>query len=184
MRWLPHLVALALPLLAVEVQASSDFKVQSAVVTVRDGVYKLDARVIFPLNDDVRSALATGATVRLALQVVIDKQRRYWFDDKLADATLRRTLSWNAVSQRYILKYLDRGEQDSFQELDEALSAAGVMNDWKIPVARRLDADTTYEISVRAGYRSTRVPDALRALAFWSDGWVQRTEWKSWILPR
>jgi hypothetical protein len=184
MKWLPRCVALLLPLLlAGAAQASTGFTVQSAVVMVREGVYELDARVIFPLNDDVRSALANGATVKLALQAVVEKQRRYWFDKQLVDATLRRELSWNAVSQRYILKYVDRGEQDSFVALDDALAAAGVMNGWQILVENRLNPETEYEISVRAGYRSTRLPAALNALAFWSDGWVSRTEWKSWILP-
>jgi hypothetical protein len=185
MKWLPRCVALLLPLLlAGAAHASTGFTVQSAVVTVRDGMYELDARVIFPLNDDVRSALANGATVKLALQAVIERQRRYWFDKQLVDATLRRELSWNAVSQRYILKYVDRGEQDSFVALDEALAAVGVMNGWPILAESRLDPETNYKISVRAGYRSSSLPNALRALAFWSDGWVHRTEWKSWILPR
>jgi hypothetical protein len=184
-KWLHRLMVFALPLLAATAaHASSEFKVQSAFVTVRDGAYEMDARVIFPLNEDVRSALANGATVKLALQAVVEKQRRYWFDKQLVDATLRRELTWNAVSQRYIVKYKDSGEQDSFQALDEALVAAGVISGWKILVEKKLHADTAYEISVRAGYRSSRVPDALRALAFWSDGWVHRTEWKSWILPR
>jgi hypothetical protein len=183
--WLRRLLSFALPLLAVGVaHASPEFRVQSAVVTVHDGVYELDARVIYPLNDDVRSALASGATVRLALQVAVEKRRRYWFDDKLVDVTLRRELTWNAVSQRYIIKYLDRGEQASFPALDEALVAAGVVSGWRILMERRLSPGTEYEISVRAGYRSSRLPDALRALAFWSDGWVHKTEWKSWILPR
>jgi tetratricopeptide (TPR) repeat protein len=58
------------------------------------------------------------------------------------------------------------------------------MEGWRILVENRINPSTTYEISVRAGYRSTRLPAALNALAFWSDGWVRRTEWKSWILPR
>jgi hypothetical protein len=178
-------VALLLSLLvAGGAMASSEFTVQSAVATVRNGVYELDARVIFPLNDDVRSALDNGATVKLALQAVVHRQRRYWFDKELVDVTLRRELTWNAVSQRYILKYMDRGEQDSFVALDEALAAVGVMDGWRILVEDRINPSTLYEISVRAGYRSTRLPAALNALAFWSDGWVRRTEWKSWILPR
>jgi hypothetical protein len=185
MKWLPGFVVLLLPLLVTgATQASTEFTVQSAVVTMRNGAYELDARVIFPLDEDVRSALASGVTVRFALQAVVDRQRRYWFDSKLVDATLRRELSWNAVSQRYILRYSDSGEQDSFRELDEALVATGVMNGWRILDEDRLNPGTTYEISVRAGYRTTRLPYVLRALAFWSDGWVHKTDWKSWILPR
>lgn len=185
MRRLPGFVALLLPLLlAGAAHAAAEIQVQSAVATLRDGMYELDARVVFPLTDDVRSALDNGATVKLALQAVVQRQRRYWFDKELVDVTLRRELSWDAVSQRYILKYTDRGEQDSFVALDEALAAVGVMDSWRILAENKVNPGTTYEISVRAGYRSTRLPAALNALAFWSDGWVRRTEWKSWILPR
>jgi hypothetical protein len=37
---------------------------------------------------------------------------------------------------------------------------------------------------VRAGFRRGRLPDALRALVFWSDGWNRRSKWNAWILPR
>ena len=67
--------------------------------------------------------------------------------------------------------------------LEEALASVGVINGWPILVESRLNPATTYEVSVRAGYRSSSLPNALRALAFWSDGWVHKTEWKSWILP-
>lgn len=185
MRFLASRLAwLLLPLLAAGVvQASGPFAVQSAFVNVHEGIHELDARVIYPLTDDVRTALANGATVRIALQAVIERQRRYWLDATLVDAILHRELSWNSVSQRYILRDLQRGEQDSFVALDEALSSAGVVKGWKFANLPALDADASYKISVRAAYRSSKLPDALRALAFWSDGWSARSEWKSWILP-
>ena len=94
---------------------------QSAFVNVRGGVFELNARTIFPLNDDVRTALADGATVNFELQAVVEQQRRYWFDATLVDVTLRRELSWNAVSERYVLREAGSGEQQSFTALDEAL---------------------------------------------------------------
>jgi hypothetical protein len=185
MRWPLRLAVLAPVLLLVAVaQAAEPIKLQSAFVNVESGAYWLDARIVFPPNDEVHAALDGGATVRLTLQVEINRQRRYWVDKEQIEATLRRELSWDAVSQRYILKYMDRGEQDTFAALDEALVAAGVVDAWLLPLKRQLNPDSTYEISVRAGYRSSSVPKALRALAFWSDGWSRKTEWKSWILPR
>jgi hypothetical protein len=88
------------------------------------------------------------------------------------------------VSRRYILKHVDSGEQDTFAALEEALAAAGTVRDWQLPLVREPDLDATFKVSVRAGYRATRLPAALRALAFWSDGWSRKTEWMSWILPR
>ncbi|MEO6080920.1 MAG: DUF4390 domain-containing protein [Steroidobacteraceae bacterium] len=185
MRFVRNVMALLLPLLAAgAAHASESFKVQSAFLNLHDAVYELDARIIYPLNDDVRSALAHGATVKFALQAVIEKRRRYWLDATVVEATLRRELTWNAVSQRYILRDVGRGTQESFVALDEALAVVGVVNRWPVLMERALDPDARYEIRIRAGYRSSRLPDALRALAFWSDGWVSKSEWKSWILPR
>jgi hypothetical protein len=186
MRFRLSLIALLLmPLLASGVvQAAERIVVQSAFVNVRGGVFELNARTIFPLDDDVRTALTDGATINLDLQAVVDKQRRYWMDATLVDVVLRRELTWNAVSQRYILKDVDRNDQESYIALDEALVAAGVVSGWPVVVEPQLDPDATYEIRVRAGIRRGRLPDALRALIFWSDGWNRSSKWYSWILPR
>jgi hypothetical protein len=168
---------------AMGARAAGDIDV-SAFVNVRAGVFELNARIIYPLNDDVRAALADGATVNFDLQAVVDRQRRYWLDAELVDVLLRRELSWNAVSQRYILKDVDTNDQDSFEALDAALAAVGVVKNWPVLVEPTLDPDATYEIRVRAGYRRGRLPDALRALVFWSNGWNRSSEWKSWLLPR
>jgi hypothetical protein len=188
MRVLGGLLALVLPLLlplpAVSAADVGRLEVQSASVTVRDNAFEFNVRTIFPLNDDVRTALSNGATVNLDLQAVVERKRRYWLDATLVDVILRRELSWNAVSQRYILKDTEHGEQESFSRLDEALVAAGVVRKWRVSMASPLDLHDACEIQVRAGYRRGRLPDALRALVFWSDGWNRRSKWYSWTLPR
>lgn len=158
--------------------------VQSAFVNVRGGVFELNAHTVFPLNDDVRTALEDGATISLELRAVVDRNRRYWFDATLVDITLKRELSWNAVSQRYILHETDRAEQQSFLALDQALAAAGQVEAWPVVVEPQLDPEYTYAIRVRAAVRRGRLPDALRKLIFWSDSWSRSSEWYSWILPR
>jgi hypothetical protein len=158
--------------------------VQSAFVNVRSGVFELNARTIFPLNEDVRAALADGVTVSLELRAVVEKKRRYWWDATLVDVTLKRELSWNAVSERYILREVDRTEQQSFTALDQALIAAGQVQSWPVVVEPQLDADATYAIRVRAGVRRGRLPGALRTLMFWSDDWNRTSDWYAWILPR
>ena len=175
---------LACVLLAPAAQAREDIVVQSAFVNVRGGVFELNARTIFPLNEDVRAALADGATISLELRAVVEKKRRYWWDATLIDVTLKRELSWNVVSERYILREADRTEQESFTALDQALSAAGQVQQWPVVVEPQLDPDATYAIRVRAGVRRGRLPGALRTLMFWSDDWNRSSEWYSWTLPR
>ena len=132
---------------------SARIQVRSAYVTVQGGVFLLNARTIFPLDADVRAALDDGVTIRFELQAVVHRARRFWFDDDLVDVTLQRELSWHAVSERYVLRDPDRGEQQVFVALDQALAAAGEITDWPVVVEPQLEPDSTYQISVRAGVR-------------------------------
>src|SRR6187399_494254 len=133
-RWLRRalLAVLGALVLGGTALAKDPVVVQSAYVNVRSGVFELNAHTIFPLNEDVRAALADGATISLELRAVVDRHRRYWLDATLVDITLKRELSWNEVSQRYILHETDRAEQESFQALDQALAAAGQVEGWPV----------------------------------------------------
>jgi hypothetical protein len=182
--WGQRLALFAWLCLAAVVAPAQNIVVQTAFVNAQGGVFDLSARIIFPLNNDVRTALSDGATVSLELRAVVDRKRRYWFDAELIDATLQRELSWNAVSQRYILREAGSAEQQSFTALDQALSAAGQVHSWPVVVEPQLDPESTYSIRVRASIRRGRLPDALRTLLFWSDGWNFGSDWYSWILPR
>jgi hypothetical protein len=184
MKFLALVALLLLPWPAtVHARAAGDIDI-SATVNVHAGTFELTARVIYPLNDDVRAAVAKGATVNFDLQAVVERKRRYWLDATQVDVMLRREISWDAVSQRYILKEVKSGDQSSFVALDEAVAAAGLVSGWPVLRESKLDPDASYEIRVRAGYRRGSLPDALRALVFWSNGWNRSSEWKSWLLPR
>jgi hypothetical protein len=188
-RHLPALLA-ALLLLAAQcgmvahAEGDGRLAVQTAYVNVRGGVFELNARATYPLNDDIRAALTDGVTINIELQTQVHRQRRFWFDSTLVDVTLRRELSWHAVSERYILREPGTGEQQVYTTLDVALVAAGEIENWPVVVEPQLDPDSTYTISVRAGVRRGRMSDALRALIFWSDSWNRSSEWYTWTLPR
>ena len=159
-------------------------EVQSAYVTVREGIFELNARTIYPLNDDIRTALTDGIKLGFELQAVVNRQRRFWVDQTMVDITLRRELFWHAVSERYVLRDPDRGEQQVFVSLDQALAAAGVVTAWPVVVEPQLQPDSTYSISVRARIRRGHLPATLRALIWWSDSWKRSSEWYTWTLPR
>jgi hypothetical protein len=175
---------LLLPLVAAEPARAADPKVESAWVNVRGAVFEVNARTGFPADKRVRTALESGVTIDFDLQAVVEKQNRYWFNTTLVDVILRRSLAWNALAQRYLLKDEHSGQQRSFITLDEALVAAGEVVDWPVVVEPQLDPDATYSIRVRAGYRRGGLPASLTVLMPWSDGWNRRSKWYAWTLPR
>jgi hypothetical protein len=175
---------LLLPLVAVEPACAADPKVDSAWVNVRGAVFEVNARTVFPADGRVRTALESGVTIDFELQAVVEKENRYWLNTTLVDVILRRSLAWNALAQRYLLKDEHSGQQRSFITLDEALLAAGEVVDWPVVVEPQLDPQATYSIRLRAGYRRGGLPASLTVLMPWSDGWNRRSKWYTWTLPR
>ena len=168
---------------AAPVHAAEDITVRAASATVRGGMLELDARVAYPVDNDLRGALAAGATVDLELQVALDRVNPYWFDQRLLLEYLQRELSWNGLSQRYVLKDTASDQQRTFATLEEAMAAAGTVTDWKVAIGQRLEPAARYMVSVRARLRRGRLPSGLRALTFWTRYW-SRSDWYSWPLPR
>jgi len=177
------LVVLALPA-AFAAMLDGVFEVRSAYLTVDEGVYQLNARTEFPLNDEIRTALTDGVTLYFDLEARVDRSRRLWLDATVVELTLRRELSWHAVRERYVVRDLARGEQEFYVTLDQALQSIGVVTNYPVITEPQLAADASYDISVRASMRRGSMPDALRTLIWWSDSWHRRTDWVTWSLPR
>ncbi len=76
-------------------------------------------------------------------------------------------------------------QRQSFASLEDALTAAGTVENWPLEYSDPRDPDSTYQIGVQAGMRIGNMSDTLRALTrFWTRYWNHRSEWKTWVLPR
>jgi Domain of unknown function (DUF4390) len=156
--------------------------VRSAYVNIDHGVFLLHARVEYPQGPAIRNALRDGITLDFDLDVRIERERRLWFNANIVELTLHRQLSYHAVSDRYVVRDVRSGDQDTFATLDEALETLGKVDGWPILVEPQLDGGN-YTISVRAGVRRGELPASLRALLFWSNDWARQSEWYTWSLP-
>ncbi|MEZ5500933.1 MAG: DUF4390 domain-containing protein [Steroidobacteraceae bacterium] len=175
-------------LLATAGLASADtldgsLQIESAYVTVDGGVYRLNAVIRFPLNEEIHAALKEGVSLRFNVETVIVRERRYWFDDSIVGLAIEKELSYHSVSDRYVVRDLRNSDQASFVSLEDAVDAIGRIENRPILVEPQLDASASYRVSVRAGVRRGRVPDALRFFVFWSDSWHRESDWYSWTLP-
>lgn len=183
MRLLSGLLALLLPLfVAAPLRAADDIEVRSASVAVHGSVLAFTIRAEYPVDESMRKALQAGAIIDFGMQASLDRTSQYWFSENLLETTRRRELNWNAPSQRYVLK--DGNEQQTFATLEEALVAAGTVDNWQVQLDGELDPKASYEVSVRARMRQGRLSSALRALTFWTRSWPDRSEWYTWPLPR
>ena len=162
-------------------------EVRSAYVSVEEGVFQLFARVAYPVNDDIRAALKDGLTLTFDLDVVVNRERRFWMDETVEELKLQRELSYHAVSDRYVTRNMDPRAnvgQHSYATLEEALEELGTIDAWPILVSPKVSVDRQYRVSLRAGIRRGRLSDTLRVLLFWTDDWHRESEWFSWSLQR
>jgi hypothetical protein len=157
-------------------------EVRSAYVNVDGGVFLLHARIEYPINPKIRDALRDGITLTYDLDTRIERERRFWFDATVVDLTLRRELSYHAVTDRFLVRETRSGKQESFATLEEAIDYLGRVDAWPILVEPQLDA-SNYQVSVRAGVRRGNVPSSLRALVFWADDWHRVSAGYSRSLP-
>ena len=175
-------IVLAAPLRADALDGQ--FEVRSAFININNDVYLLHADVQYPLSDDMRKALADGASLDFELQAAVFRERRYWFDNDVVNLTLRRQLSFHSVSNRYIVKETGQEEQRSFATVEAALEDLGRIEGWPILTRPQLTAEAGYRVAVRASVRRGKLNDALRVILFWTDDWQRNSEWYEWSLLR
>ena len=161
---------------------AGDFQIRSAFVVVDHGVLQLSAHIDYPINDRIRSALREGLTLAFDLEVNISRHRRLWLDATVLETTLRRELTYHAVTDRYVLRDEAGVEQENFPTLEAALDKLGRIEDLPILVESQLRGEGPWQVAVRAGVRRGRLSDTMRALMFWSDDWHRTSEWYVWTL--
>jgi len=159
--------------------------VQSAFITLNSGVYQLFVRVQYPLDEIMRAALSEGTSVSFVVDVEVSRARRFWLDAGILSIKLVRELSFQSVTERYVVRDpLGEGVTNSFATLEEALGSLGQIDAWPILVTSQLTEPGEYAVRVRARIERGRLTDALRTLMFWSDDFQRESEWYEWSLQR
>ena len=167
-----------------EVEREGYFEVRSASTEVVNGVHTLDARLQLVLSSEALAALESGVTLTIELQMQVIRVRRFIVDDVEAELAIRYELEYSPVSQRYVVRNLNSGDQDSFATLYSALNSLGRVQGLPVIDDAVLSADATYRVRLRAMLNTERYPAALRVLFFWRGQWQLQSEWYEWLLER
>jgi hypothetical protein len=173
-------IATAVPVARAEDE--SKLKVREVQASLDEGVYELDAIVDLTLPDAAREAVAAGLTLRLTYEITVDRVRRYMPDASVAELEQRYEVSYHALSQRYLVKNLNTGEQQDFGSLQAALDRACDLRGLPVIDAALVAAGPAYDGRIRAVLGMNTAPDVFGWLLFWTDDWNAESNWKSWTL--
>ena len=143
------------------VEREGYFEVRSASTTLDGDVHRLDARLQLVLSSEALAALESGVTLTIEMQMQVIRVRRLWTDNVEAELAVRHELEYSPLSQRYVVRNLNSGEQDTFATLYSALNSlgprAGVCRSSTMPCSRRT-GPTGLRLRADAQYRAVSRP--------------------------
>jgi hypothetical protein len=157
-------------------------EVRSASLTLDQDVYELDARLDLRLPEEARKAIDAGLTMRLEYEIILTRVRNFMLDATVAELAQKFELSYHALSQRYLVRKLNTGEQQDFGTLQAALDRISEVRGVPVIDAALVDPDRRYNVGVRALVDLNTGSDALRWVLFWTDDWSVKSEWFEWPL--
>lgn len=167
-----------------DVERAGYFEVRSASTTTVDGVHRLNARLQLVLSSEAHEALSSGVPLTIELQMQLIRSRSMWWDDSEAELAVRFELEYRPLSQRYIVRNLNSGEQDSFATLYSALNNLGRIQGLPVIDDALLEDGERYRIRLRVMLQTQQYPAPLRMLFFWRSEWQLQSEWFEWRLER
>ncbi len=167
-----------------EVVREGYFEVRSASSSLVDGVHLLDARLQLVLSSEALEALNSGVPLTIELQMQVIRVRRLYMDALDAELSVRFELEYRPLSQRYIVRNLNSGDQDSFATLYSALNNLGRIEVLPVIDDALLSSSKSYRVRVRAMLQTQQYSAPLRLLFFWRSQWQLQSEWFEWMLDR
>ena len=164
------------------VERAGYFEVRSASTELVGGVHVLDARLQLVLSSEALNALNSGVPLTIELQVQVIRSRRFYLDALDAELAFRFELEYRPISQRYIVRNLNSGDQDSFATLYSALNYLGRVQQLPVIDQSLLVPNRNYRVRLRALLATEQYSAPLRLLFFWRDEWQLKSEWFEWTL--
>jgi hypothetical protein len=160
------------------------FDVRSAATTMTAGVHELEARLQLILSAEALDALNSGVPLTIELNLEVIRVRGLWIDDLEAELTVTYELEYRPLSQRYIVRNLNSGDQNSFATLYSALNNLGRIQGLPVIDDALLEPGSAYRMRLRALLSTRQYPAPLRILFFWRSQWQLQSDWYEWTLDR
>lgn len=160
------------------------FDIRSATTLLNEGVHELEARLQLILSDEALDALNSGVPLTIELDFEVIRVRGFWLDSLDATLTFTYELEYRPLSQRYVVRNLNSGNQDSFATLYSALNNLGRIQGLPVVDDAVLDPESRYRLRLRAQLSTRQYPAALRLLFFWRSQWQLESDWYEWTLAR
>lgn len=158
--------------------ANSNLHIKTAELLTVEDAYLLNADFEISFSSEVEAALNKGVPLHFLIEFQMVTTRKYWFDDEIASARSKVTLSYHALSRQYLINR--GGHQQSFPTLEEAKEELQQLRNWRVLEKLPLKRDENYQTLLRMRLDQSKLPKPMQVDALSSDDWnmiSQRYRW-------
>lgn len=177
-------LCIALLLQAVSAGAEEGIEVSNASTRLQAGIWFLDADISYRLNDAALEALDSGLVLDIELTISLTQRRRIIWDPQFAELKQHYELQFHALTERYIVRNLNSGEQATFGSLHAALDALGTVRSLPIIDDALLSRGERYFVAIRAVVDIKELGGPLALIRFLWNDWRIVGDWVEWRLNR
>jgi hypothetical protein len=167
---------------AAPADAEPSFVVSSAGTVLVDKVYRLNAKIRYRFSDEALDALDSGVPLVVELAIEIERKRDYVWNETVASLRQRYQLSYEALTQRYVVTNLNSGADNYYGSRAAAITALGDVDNLPILDAGLLSPGEQYIVSLQASLDLDALPVPMRVVGYFSSNWRLASEWVSWPL--
>jgi hypothetical protein len=146
------------------------------------GVWYVDADIDYVLNEAALEALDSGLALDIELTLRVTQRRRIIWDSQFAELKQIYELQYHALTERYIVRNLNSGEQASYGSLNGALAALGTVRALPLIDDALLGSGERYFVVMRAVVDIKDLGGPLALIRFLWNDWRITGDWVRWRL--
>lgn len=169
-------------LLSMSSHANESFNVRTASTQLMGGIYRLYAQINYPLNEEVQKAINSGIPLIINQEIEILQPRQWLWPKVIKQITIRYQLRYHALSERFVLIYLNQARQQAYLDLSVAIKHLGTIKDYPLVAQKELELGQCYRVRLRTRLSIEDLPVPMWPLAYLSPQWHLDSPWFSWLL--
>ena len=161
---------------------SAEITIRDASTVLTDNVYRLNADINYQFSDVALEALQRGVPLVVELNINIERERAYMWNETTASLLQRYQLRYVALTKRYVIANLNSGAETQYPSRVMAINELGEIIDLPILDSGLINSDDDYSINLRASFDIESLPVPMRVTAYFSSDWRIKSEWRTWPL--
>lgn len=150
--WFAALAGLGL-WFALSTEATQAVGIEDLRIRIEDNRVLTTLRLVNAFDEDFRRRIESGLPTDLVFRFVLERERRSWFDQSVADGSLQVIAMYNAVTSEYLVNFKQDGnliESRVVRDPEQLHQAMTELRDFPVFSVAGRDPEERLQLRVRA----------------------------------